>query len=469
MDSTELAFAGIARQAELVRGGEVSSRELVELYLGRIERIDPKLNAYVRVLAERALTDADQADSRRQAGEKRPLLGVPIALKDNHDFAGEESSHGTAAFDGPVGRDCELVRRLREAGAVVLGKLALPELAIIGATESPTFGATRNPWNTARTPGGSSGGSAAAVAAGLCAGATASDGGGSIRIPAACCGLFGLKPQRGRVSLMPLAEHWYGMSVAGCLMRSVLDSALFLDVVSGSAPGDRHTAEPPPKPFVEFARQAPEALRIGLSLRGITPAVRVHEDVARAVRGMGELLSALGHEVSQADPAYGELASIFTPRYLRGIRDDARSVPHYERLQRRTRQFAAMGAVYADSVMEWTRRDEPRQAARVFGVFEQHDVLLTPTIARPPVEVGRWEGLGAPRTLAGMSAVYPFTGPWNALGNPAAAVPAGFTGDGLPLSVQLVGRPHDEGTLLSLAAQIEAERPWAEARPSLAA
>ena len=469
MDATELAFAGMARQAELVRGGEVSSRELVELYLGRIERIDPKLNAFVRVLGERALTDADQADARRQAGDERPLLGVPIAVKDNHDLAGDLTSHGTAAFEEPAGRDCELVRRLREAGAVMLGKVALPELAIIGATESPTFGATRNPWDPSRTPGGSSGGSAAAVAAGLCAGATASDGGGSIRIPAACCGLFGLKPQRGRVSLVPLPEHWYGMSVAGCVARSVLDSALFLDLVSGPAAGDRHSAEPPPKPFVDFARERPGSLRIALSLLPFTRVGRVHDEVAGAVRDTGELLRSLGHRVSELDPAYGELATIFTPRYLRGIRDEALSVPHYKRLQRRTRQFAALGAIYPDSVMEWTRRDEPRQAQRVFELFREHDVLLTPTTARPPVEVGRWEGLGAPRTLAGMSAVYPFTGAWNALGNPAAAVPAGFTGSGLPLSVQLVGRPHDEGTLLSLAAQLEAERPWAGKRPALAA
>ena len=229
----------------------------MQLYIDRIERIDPKLNSFVRVLAERALADADQADARRKAGDERPLLGVPIAIKDNHDLAGEETSHGTAAFDEPAAADCELVRRLREAGAVALGKTTLPELAIMGATESPTFGATRNPWNLDHTCGGSSGGSGAAVAAGLCAGATASDGGGSIRIPAACNGLFGLKPQRGRVSLMPLPEHWYGMSVAGCVTRTVLDSALFLDAVSGPAPGDRHSAEPPAKPFADFARQSP--------------------------------------------------------------------------------------------------------------------------------------------------------------------------------------------------------------------
>ena len=215
MDRDELAFAGVARQAELVRSGEVSSRELTALYLERIGRLDPELNAFRRVLAERALADADQADARRGAGDDRPLLGVPLALKDTEDVGAELTALGTAAQERPAERDNEFVSRLRAAGAVVLGKTNLPELAIMGSTEGPAFGVTRNPWDTDRTPGGSSGGSAAAVAAGLCAAASASDGAGSIRIPASCCGLVGLKPQRGRISLSPLQEHWYGLSVLG--------------------------------------------------------------------------------------------------------------------------------------------------------------------------------------------------------------------------------------------------------------
>jgi amidase len=468
VDSTELAFAGLSRQAELVRAGEVSSRELVELYLARIERIDPQLNSFRAVFAERALADADQADSRRAAGDDRPLLGVPIALKDNHDLAGDVTTHGTLAYGEPAREDCELTRRLRAAGAVIVGKTTLPELAIIGDTESLGWGVTRNPWNVGHTPGGSSGGSGAAVAAGLCAGASASDGAGSIRIPAACCGLFGLKPQRGRVSLMPEAEHWYGMSVNGCLTRSVRDTALFLDSVAGPAPGDRHTPPPPQRPFSASAAETPGKLRIALSLRPTTP-VPVHSEIKRAVRETAELLRSLGHEVSERNPAYNEIGLIFLPRYFRGQHDDAWKMAHPDRLQRRTRQFAAIGGLYSDSVLEWTRRDEQRQAARILSLFDDHDVLLTPMLAKPPVRSARWEGLDAVRTALGMLRAYPFGAPWNALGNPAAAVPAGFTPDGLPLSVQLVGRPNDEGTLLSLAAQIEAERPWADARPALAA
>src|SRR3954464_9785727 len=254
MDRTELAFAGPARQAELVRSGGVSSRELVELYLERIERLDPQLNAFRVVMAERALAEADQADARRRSGGDRPLLGVPIALKDNVDVAGELTTHGTNAYGPPATADAEIVTRLRGAGAVILGKTHLPELAIFPWTESSTFGATRNPWDPNFTTGGSSGGSGAAVAAGLAAAGMASDGGGSIRIPAACCGLYGLKPQRGRVSLMPDREHWYGLSVFGSGTRSVIDSALWLDVVAGRADGDAETARRPATSFADAAQ-----------------------------------------------------------------------------------------------------------------------------------------------------------------------------------------------------------------------
>src|SRR3954447_4021549 len=344
VDKVDLAFSGLAKQAELIRKGDVASREVTELYLERIDRIDPQLNAYRVVMGERALAEADQADARRRSDGDRPLLGVPIALKDNVDVAGELTTHGTSAHGGPATEDAEIVKRLRAAGAVILGKTLLPELAVYPWTESATFGATRNPWDTGFTTGGSSGGSGAAVAAGLAAAGMASDGGGSIRIPAACCGLYGLKPQRGRVSLMPDREHWYGLSVFGSVTRSVVDSALWLDVVSGRAEGDAEAARPPTTSFVEAARSVPGKLRVAVSTAtGPASLVKVRPEVERAVEQTADLLRSLGHDVQRRDPDYGLLPPLFIPRWLRGIYEDAQRLPHPERLERRVRRLGAAG------------------------------------------------------------------------------------------------------------------------------
>jgi amidase len=464
----DVAFAGAAKQAEMVRAGEVSPTELVRLYLDRIERLDPQLNAFRVVLAERALLEAEQAEARLKAGEERPLLGVPIALKDNHDLAGELTTNGTDAYPDPASADCEMVRRLREGGAIVIGKAHLPELAICGFTESATWGVTRNPWNAQRSPGGSSGGSAAAVAAGLVPIASASDGAGSIRIPAASCGLFGLKPQRGRISLAPDVEHWNGLSVSGCVSRTVLDSALYLDVVSGGS------AEPdaPPLPersFVESAKTPPGKLRVAWSTAAPRAAAPpIVSDVAKgAVAETAELLGSLGHEVSQRDPAWGGIGNNIVPRYLRGIAEDAARVPHSERLERRTRGFAQLGRLIPAGLFQRARAAQEADAARVNAIFDSHDVLITPVMGDTAVPVRRWQGQSAIRTVLGMSRAYPYCVPWNHLGNPAMSVPAGIAHDGMPLAVQIIGRPGDETTLLSLAAQLEAERPWADQRPPI--
>ena len=463
----DLAFVGAAKQAEMVRAGEVSPTELVRLCLERIERIDPQLNSFRKVLAEKALLEARQAEARLREGEERPLLGVPIAIKDEMYVAGEVRTWGTDGFDEPAAADCELVRRLREAGAIVIGLTLLPEMAICGFTESATYGVTRNPWNPQRTPGGSSGGSAAAVAAGLVPIASAGDGAGSIRIPAASCGLFGLKPSRARVSLAPELEGWRGLAVYGCLSRNVLDTALWLDIVSG---GSREAEAPPPpeRPFVESTRTPPGKLRVAWSTkppRAAAPPI-VDEVAKGAVAGTAELLGSLGHEVFQRDPDYGSIGNNITARFLGGVAETVKEVPRPERLERRTRGFGRLGSLLPQGLYERAMgAGRDADIARVNAIFDSCDVLMTPVMGGTALPVRRWEGQGAIRTVLGMSRFYPFCVPWNHLGNPAMSVPAGFAADGMPLAVQIIGRPNDEATLLSLAAQLESERPWADKRP----
>ena len=468
MPATEddVAFAGAARIAEMVRAGQISPSELVEIYLERVSRIDPKLNAYRVVLGDRARADAKLAEDRLAAGEEAPLLGVPVAIKDNVDYAGEVTTHGTAAYGEPASEHSLIVRRLRDAGAVILGKTNLPELAIYGFTESPTWGDTRNPWDPSRTPGGSSGGSGVAVAAGMAAIAHATDGAGSIRWPAAYCGLFGLKPQRNRVSLSPDRDHWHGLSVSGCNSRTVMDTALYLDAVSGAEKGDFDSPPPFERPLVEAARTSPGRLRIACTTKTILPVPMADEVIAAYEETIG-LLRSLGHEVSEAAPKLGALVTDFYPLYFRGIRDEAMSLPHPERLSAQSKGFVRLGRLFSDRRLAKIRDRMPAAYARIQELWRDHDVLLTPATAQLPVEIGHWRGQGALRTINGMSNVYPFGAAWNYTGQPAAVIPAGFTDSGLPRSVMLVARPNDEATLVSLGAQLEAERPWADRTPAL--
>ncbi len=465
--SDEAAFVGAARQAELLRAGDLSARELVEGYLRRIDELEPRLNAFRIVYRERALAEATQADARLRGGDQRPLLGVPIAVKDNLDVAGDVTAYGTRTPHPPAAADSELVRRLRAAGAVVIGKTHLSELAIFPFGESAAWGTTRNPWSPGHTTGGSSAGSAAAVAAGLAAAAVGSDGGGSIRIPAACCHLFGIKPQRGRLTLAPLPEHWHGLTTFGPLTRTVADAALLLDVLAGPADGDLDRPPPPPSPYSQAPAADPPPLRIALSFKPPTPGP-VSEAVRRPVRELGDLLRSLGHEVSEHEPDYAELRHLFGARWLRGIYDDTRTlVAEPRRLERRTRQMAAAGRLIGPDFVARARRAEAGLVARLQPTFDSYDVLLTPALAKPPVPVGRWEGRSALRTVLGVGMFVPFSPVWNLTGQPAATLPAGIADDGLPLAVQAVARANEEHTLLALAAQVERVRRWADQVPPL--
>jgi amidase len=440
----------------MLADGIVTAPELVELYLDRIARVDRELRSFRVVLADSARQEAGIAQDRLNAGERLPLLGVPIAIKDDVDVAGEATTYGTSAHGPARTEDAEVVRRLREAGAIIIGKTAVPEMMVWSFTETITFGATRNPWNTDYTPGGSSGGSGAAVAAGLAPMALGSDGMGSIRIPSTWCGLFGIKPQRDRVPLAPHDDAWNGLSVNGPLARSVEDAALFLDV---TAPGNG---------FVAAAKRPPGQLRIALSTKappGLI--VRVGRAQRAAVEEAGALLRELGHEVIERDPDYPPSA-VFghaLPRYFRGVYDDVKALPHPERLEARTRAFARIGGLLSDKRISSIRGAESIAAERIQSIYDDVDVVVTPGTALGPSRIGAYQRRGAISTLALVTARVPFQAMLNVTGQPAAVVPWDLDGKGVPTSIQLVGRPFDEATLLSLAAQIEQARPWAQRRP----
>ncbi|MBJ7332335.1 MAG: amidase [Solirubrobacteraceae bacterium] len=449
----QLAFAGAARQAELVRSGEVSPVDLVELSLERITRLDPQLNAFRVVLADQARMEAERAAARVRLGEDLPLLGVPIAVKDDLAVTGQVRTYGTRAHGAPETADAEAVRRLRAAGAIVVGITRVPELCIWGFTESMAGGVTRNPWNVDRTPGGSSGGSGAAVASGMVPLATASDGGGSIRIPAAWNGLFGLKPSRDLVPTAPAVTPWRGLSTVGALTRTVADTALALEVMSG-------------QPLVRAAREPVGRLRIGLSLDAPLPLpVSVDPALRYGAQLTAELLEQLGHEVVERPMRVSPRTLIaFMERYLGGISDDAAAMPYPDRLERRTRSMARLGQGIT-RIKPWLTRFDPDAELELRAPFDDVDVLLTPATAQPPQDVGQWESWGALRTLEASARRVPFNSIWNLAGFPAASVPAGVDGDDLPRAVQLVAPAGQDARLLGLAAQIEQARPWADARP----
>ena len=466
MQPVEFAYAGAARQSEALRRREISALELLEIYLNRIERMDGRLNSFRVVMTEAARAEADAAQARLDAGERSSLLGVPIAIKDSVDVAGELTTHGTGAVTVPAPADAEVVRRLRRAGAVIIGKTKMPELGLwIQFTESESWGVTRNPWNLERSPGGSSGGSAVAVAAGLASAALGSDGGGSIRVPAAMCGLFGFKPQRGRIPLSPFseAECWHGMTHLGPLARTVQDAAIFLDAVAD--PGARGRS-PAVSTFSDAAHTPPGSLRIAMSIKPVIRTVKLDSAMQDAVQRTAELLTSLGHRVESADPPYPTTFAEGLVRIICGAAADAARLDDPERLDRRTRTMTRIGRLLHGSTLNWALAKEPAVAARINTLFEAHDVLLTPVTAKPAPLVEHWRGRGAVRTFLVGSAPYAaYTSIWNYTGHPAASVPAGLDEHGMPLAVQLVGRSGEELTLISLAAQLEAHQPWADARP----
>jgi amidase len=440
--------------AEAVRSGRTTARTLTEQSLARIAARDPEIGAFQVVRAERALVEADEIDARSDK-TGLPLAGVPIAVKDNVPVTGEPMRDGTAASDPrPQETDHPVVARLRAAGAVVVGLTRVPELCVFGATDS-VFGITRNPWNLSRTPGGSSGGSAAAVAAGMVAGAHGNDGMGSIRIPAACCGLVGIKPGFGVVPSGIGNGSWFGFAENGPLTTTVADAALVLSVLAS----DPSLADAPTR--------TPDGLRIAVSMKA--PATPVDAEFTGAARATGDILASLGHQVTDRElkqPLSAGLAALST--WFAGTEMDARLMADRSRLEKPVARHASAGRVLMRAgVPRESGREAWREVARRF--FEDVDVLLTPGLAQAPLPSVRWGQRSWLRNIRASSGYAPFCAPWNLAGWPAMTVPAGVhPRSRTPLSVQLVAPPGNEARLLAVAAQIESAAPWQRIAPMYA-
>lgn len=467
----DVAGRTLREQGELLARGEVSARDLVDEALARIEDTQPTLNAFRLTCLKEARREAAEADRRLAAGERGPLLGVPVAVKDDTDVAGYPTAFGCAGRFAPKQADSESVRRMRAAGAVVIGKTNAPELGQWPITEGPAFGVTRNPWSLEHTPGGSSGGSASAVAAGLVAAALGSDGLGSIRVPAAWTHLVGIKPQRGRVSTWPYADAFHGLACHGPLARTVEDAALLLDAAAGNHPADRDRPPPPLEPFAAAARRADPGrrLRIAISFkipfapvrRRLDPEIRAH------VERLGRVLVSMGHEVELAEPVYGIVGLGVLPRAIAGLRPWIEAAPDRSALDRRTREAARTARLLTRPVVGLARALEHPAARQVGSIFRRYDVVITPTTARGPMPVGAIDGLSSWETDQKMTSYCPYTWPWNVLGWPAVNIPAGLIDGGLPVGAQLLGPANSEPLLISVAAALEQVERWHERWPAV--
>lgn len=436
--------------AERVRIGELKPTEVVRAHLEHIASLDHRIGAFQLVRAEKALAEAEEVGARPDLGSLT-LAGVPVAIKDNVAVAGEPIRHGSAATsDAPCEEDHLLVRRLRDAGAVIVGVTRMPEFGLWGATDN-AFGLTRNPWNLARTPGGSSGGAAAAVSSGMVPIAHANDGLGSIRIPSAACGVFGLKPSAGVLPLEAGDNTWFGLAVNGAIATTVGDVGLALAVMA-DRPG-LGEVEPPGR-----------ELRVALSTKSPLVTASVDPRLSAAVAATGRLLAEAGHAVVRADPPYStKAATAILVRWFQGLIRDADEID-LRRLEPRTRKHAAFGLLLRRFV-EVREEHRERWQRAVGRFFEEFDVLITPATATTPIAARDWRRRGWLANVWANTRFAPFSASWNFAGYPAAAVPAGPHPNGLPLGVQVVASAGEEALVLSVARQLEVLRPWPRHAP----
>jgi amidase len=474
----DLMFRPVDELAGLVRSGELSARELVQESIDRIDELNPQLNAFVDVFADEALAAADSVTS----DDPRPFAGVPIAIKNNRAITGKRYTCAAEFMGDFVAQhDDNVVARLKDAGFIVVGSTTLPEWGILPVTDTRRFGTTRNPYDLDRTPGGSSGGSAAAVASGMVPVAHANDGGGSTRIPAACTGLVGLKPQRGRISTAPIGGGEF-LVQDGVLTRTTAETAALLDILAGPEPGDPYWAPAPAEPFAASAAREPGKLRIAVTTQLPIDTAENDEEAIRSVRETAELLASLGHEVVEADPpwrqpavlemftaCFGPLvclniafAEILAGREITEADTEPLSWGIYRLCKDKISSVDGAGAQV--QLQAFSRQ--------VLGWMSEYDAVVTPALAEAPVKHGvidpqSDDPMGA---FARSGTFTPYTALFNVSGQPAITLPLFDRTDGIatPLSVQLVGKPAEEGALLALSAQLEAAQPFAHRRPELA-
>jgi amidase len=453
-------------QSEALAERQITSLALTSAVLRRARQIQGRLNCFRLLLDHRALTWAREADAELQAGKRGALLGVPLVVGDDLDLKGASTTHGCAGSHPPARRSCEVVQRLRAAGAVIIGKTATSELGHWPFIESRGQGVVRNPWDPEFTPGGSNGGAAAAVAAHVVAGAVGTDSSGSIRIPAAWCGVVGLKPQRGRIPAWPDPAADSGLGSVGTITRSAADAGLLLDVLHGPRGRESGDLPEPSVPFEVSAHRRPPSITVALSFG--TPFGTPNEvdgEIRAATVSVAESLRELGHRVIEADPSYGLIGATLLPLRKAVVHRRSQSLPTLDLLERRTRVSARVGSVVgAPAPLAVARRLEDGQRQRIRRIFERCDVVLTPTTAQPAPRIGAFSNHGWLSTMSAISALSPYPWAWNVTGWPALSLPSGVSIDGLPLGAQLLGREGDEGTLLGLAAQLERHRPLAPRR-----
>jgi amidase len=475
---TEIHELTVTELAAAIRAFELSPVEITDHYLSRIGQLNEQVGAFYTVTAELAREEAAQAEravagSRTGQGDPAlpPLTGIPVPIKDLNMVAGVRMTFGSAVFSENIAdQDDFAVAALRAAGIVITGKTATPEFGLPCYTETSIGPPARTPWDLTRSAGGSSGGAAAAVAAGLAPAAQGSDGGGSIRIPASVCGLFGIKPTRGRISGGPLMPDLAGLSTNGPIARTVADAALLLDAMAGNRAGDMYLQPPlpPGETFLGYASRPPGRLRIARTTQNAVEGAAVHPDCIAAYEEASSLLAGLGHEVEDVALPFGpDVVPMFEIIWYSmatlapvGPDQEGQLLPLTRYLRERGRELKAPELLFAQAYLQAVMRS-------ALDVLNGYDALLTPTLAAPPVRVGYFDEVGPAANFERQKQFTPYTAMSNLSGQPAVSVPLHWTAGGLPIGVMLAGRIGDEATLISLSAQLEEARPWRDRHPPL--